>query len=100
MKVLKTGHAYKLAGSEGPGGDQSLRFVEKEEKDGKLELVKDGTTNEEVLMALIDRLRFLNTKVPDLRNEYAIENLAAALTWLQSRTADRMTRGVEGTNKA
>ncbi len=58
----------------------------------------NGTTNEEVLSALIDRLKALNTPPFSGReNAVAITHLETALLWLQYRTQQRQQRGVEGT---
>ncbi|MCR6656629.1 MAG: hypothetical protein NVV63_12645 [Opitutus sp.] len=84
---------------------QTLQFIEKEvvTKVGgdmvstSLVTVNDGTTSEEVLRVLIDRIRFLNTKSPCRENAIVITKLEEALMWLEKRTADRKARGVEGT---
>lgn len=61
-----------------------------------------GTTNEEVLRALIHRLQFLNEKWMGGKfrcreNSVAITKLQEALMWLEERTKDRVKREVEGT---
>lgn len=104
MKVITPGHRYELANFErkdAPG--QVLQFIEKAQlntPDGGIgfETVNDGTTNEEVLAVLIDRLNSLNAKVPCRENSIAITHIETALLWLNKRTADRAARGVEGTN--
>lgn len=105
MKDLSgTGHRYELANFENkdaPG--QVLQFIEKEPKEaGSTELVtiNDGTTNEDVLAALIDRLGKLQAKFPSRENALAITKLEEGLMWLNKRTADRKARGVEGQQKA
>ena len=67
--------------------------------DDTLEELDDGTTTEEVIMVLMDRLTFLNAKLPSAHNTRAIFNLRRALDELHARTADRVRRGVEGTAK-
>jgi hypothetical protein len=58
----------------------------------------NGTTNEAVLQALIDRLRALNTPPYACReNSLAITHLEEALHWLWTRTLNRQQRHVEGT---
>lgn len=64
-----------------------------------LQTVADGTTNEEVIGVLIDRLRFLDAKLPSHETALAIIKMEEALMWLQARTANRQVRGVEGTHQ-
>ncbi len=65
----------------------------------------DGVTNEEVLKVLIHRISYLNNsagfppgKFHCKENFMAITKLEEALMWLEKRTADRLTRKVEGTH--
>src|ERR1700756_3328685 len=106
MKVITPGHKYELGNFENrdqPG--QVLQFIQKEPTTvgsggvaGSAFLtVADGTTNEEVLEMLIDRMNFLKKKLPSRETACAITKLEEALHWLQGRTKDRQTRGVEGT---
>lgn len=60
----------------------------------------NGLTNEAVLAVLIHRIGVLNEKFPCEQNELAIGNLRTALAVLESRTADRVKRGVEGKEEA
>jgi hypothetical protein len=100
MRVITPGHVYELQSFE-PGDAQVLHFIEKKQKDDSTELVtvKNGTTNEEVLEMMIDRLRFLSGVVPSRETSLAISKLQEALFWLNERTRDRETRGVEGTRR-
>lgn len=108
MKVLTPGHKYQLANfDEKSAPGQVLQFIEKEPADTRgypdnkvpsLVTVNDGTTNEEVLAMLIDRLRFLGAKLPCRENSIAITHCEEALMWLEKRTRDRAARGVEGTH--
>lgn len=112
MKILTPGHRYELSSFENPTHPgQVLQFIEKQavparKDDGGIEqpatllTVNDGTTNEEVLAMLIDRLKFLGAKVPSGENAAAVMHCEEALTWLNKRTADRKARGVEGTRNA
>lgn len=98
MKVITTGHKYELASFEG-GTPQTLQFIEKvpsKEPSAALVTVNDGTTNEEVLKVLIDRLQYLNGKFPCRENAIVITKLEESLMWLNKRTADRQARNVEG----
>lgn len=71
-----------------------LRF-----QDGPLrEFGVNGTTNEEVIGLLVERLRSLNQPPFSCReNSLAITHLQEAQHWLYRRTMERSQRGVEGT---
>lgn len=107
MKILTPGHKYELDHFENFGlagvPVQTLQFIEKRPVQpprigvpGEMETVNDGTTNEEVLRVLIDRLQFLNGKFPCRENAIVLTHLETALLWLEKRTNDRKARGVEG----
>jgi hypothetical protein len=104
MKTLTEGHKYELDHFESfglPGCKvQTLQFIEKIPKFGsmtnELTTVNDGTTNEEVLRMLIDRMQYLQNKFPCRENALVITKLEESLMWLEKRTADRKNRGVEG----
>lgn len=104
MKIIRNHHRYELdnfENKEAPG--QVLQFIEKEpvqEGSSELRTVSDGTTNEEVLRVLIDRLKGLGQKFPCRQNAIAITKLEEALMWLDNRTAERRARGVEGKHTA
>lgn len=111
MKVLRKGHRYELENFENKEAKgQEIQFIEKEPSTLKNEsdttfsatqlvTINDGTTNEEVLEVLIDRLNYLDDKFPCRENAIAITKLLEALMWLKTRTADRLKRGVEGTHQ-
>lgn len=98
MEVRDQGHTYAVKDS-GRERVQILQFVQKEQRkeDGPLETMIEGTTNEEVLLVLIDRFQYLNGKLPSRENSLVITKLEEALMWDRKRTADRVARGVEGT---
>lgn len=100
MFAIRPGHRYVLANFEDQLKDgQTLQFIEKvPAAEGSTELVTifDGTTNEEVLAMLIDRLNYLQGKFPCRENAIAITHIETALLWLNHRTANRKARGVEG----
>jgi hypothetical protein len=103
VKVITEGHKYELENHEArftPG--QIIQFIEKTPtgENGALVTVNDGTTNEEVLKVLINRLTVLGFRVPSRETSTAITKLEEALMWLEKRTANRVSRGVEGTAKA
>lgn len=101
MKTLRPGHKYELENFEAkdrPG--QVIQFIEKEhitkESGSDAVTVNDGTTNEEVLKVLIDRMNSLQAKLPCRQNAIAITHFETGLLWLEKRTADRQARAVEG----
>ena len=76
-----------------------LQFIHKEPiSPGSKELatLRDGTTNEEVLRVLIDRMTYLQEKFPCRENAIVITKLEESLMWLNKRTEDRKARNVEG----
>lgn len=59
----------------------------------------NGVTNEALLAIVIDRLQGFQTGQFACReNALALTKCEEALLWLEKRTAERMQRGVEGTN--
>lgn len=101
MKVLRPGHRYELAFFEKKeDAGQVLQFIEKTpvaEGSTEFRTVHDGTTNEEVLEVVLDRLETMNAKLPSRETSLAITHVETALMWCQRRTAKRQKRGVEGT---
>lgn len=65
------------------------------------EFGENGTTVEAVVLAALQRLRFLNEaaerKFACRQNSIAITKLEEAIFWLNDRTRERKERGVEGT---
>lgn len=100
MKILTPGHKYMLENFEHPELEgQTIQFIEKTPSQaggGELATVNDGTTNEEVLAVLEDRINSLNGKFPCRENAIALTHIGTALLWLNRRTADRKARSVEG----
>lgn len=100
MKVLTEGHLYELENFEDKTQQgQRLQFIQKEpigDDKGTLRTVSDGTTNEEILAMLIDRMKVLGSKFPCRENSIAITKMEEALMWMEKRTRDRLARGVEG----
>lgn len=92
------GHTYEMSNFENkdqPG--QIIQFIHKEpNENNELITISDGTTNEEVLEVLIDRMKFLNNKFPCTENELVINHLDFALFQLNERTRKRIERNVEG----
>lgn len=100
MKVLTPGHKYELANFEKPESPgQVIQFIEKKQTVDRAEFytVNNGTTNEEVLAMMIDRMESLNAKLPNFYSSSAIGLLRMTLNLLNERTAERKARNVEGT---
>lgn len=102
MKVLVEGHRYELDGFVNKEDTQIIQFIHKEKAadSDELKLISDGTTNEEVLAMLINRMEYLYNKLPDRNSKLALRELRDALDYLEARTKERQQRGVEGTHKA
>jgi predicted flavoprotein YhiN len=106
MKVITEGHLYKLNNFEDNTKNQEIQFIEKipqtyiNEPTGQMITVNDGTTNEEVLEMLINRMEYLQKKFPCKENACCITHLQEALMWLEKRTNDRIKRNVEGKHLA
>ena len=100
MKTITAGHRYELENFEAknqPG--QVIQFIEKVPvpgQPGQLATMNDGTTNEEVMKMLIDRLQSLYDKFPSEETYVTISFLKVALYAQQLRTYERQQRGVEG----
>lgn len=100
MKTLVEGHKYLLAHHQSHGCE-TIQFIHKEQAtdgSGEFRTVAEGTTNEEVLTMLIDRLNYLQKKASCRENAIVITKLEESLMWLNKRTSDRQARGVEGTS--
>ena len=100
MKVLVPGHTYEVPNFINKDDEgQRIQFIHKEpspEFPHELVTVSDGTTNEDLLEVLINRLEFLQSKFPCKENACCITHLQEGLMWLEKRTNDRIKRNVEG----
>lgn len=100
MQVLFEGHTYHLDNFDKINEvGQTIQFIRKVPRhvgSTELETMEDGTTNEEVLAALVDRMKYLQAKFPCRENAIVITKLEESLMWLNKRTADRTARSVEG----
>ena len=95
MQCIEEGHTYKLNNTQ---TSQAQEVVFMKRTNG--ELVHDGTTNEEVLAMLIERIKYLNEKCACRENALVITKLEESLHWLNHRTALRIAQGVETLDKA
>lgn len=101
MKFIEPGHVYQLQNVERNGGVsfQEISFMQKEpvsEGSSELDIVRVGTTNEEVIAMMIDRFEYLQEKVPCKENEAALVALRQVAFLMEKRTQNRKERGVEG----
>ena len=87
MKILDRGRAYELSAG------NRLVFLKK----GRDSVIREGTTNEEVLEVLIDRVTEGFQTLPCEESVRALHLLQGALAALRARTARRIATGVEGT---
>lgn len=98
MKVVDPGHVYELTWLDvvylqHDEGQNRLIFVKREgEKYPGNVGHHPGTTMQEVLRVLIDRLKYVNSQEPDGRNEYALAQLRMAIFALELRAAERHKR--------
>ena len=96
MNVLDPGYTYVLDDMDGHE-HQLLSFImKKADTSGKMVTIRNGTTTEEVLSVLIDRLMTLNAKFPCRQNSLAITKLQEALFWLEDRRRERAETGKLG----
>jgi hypothetical protein len=77
-------------------GESARGRVRRRYDPDQLVMVHNGTTNEEVLSMLIDRMNYLQGLCPCRENAIVITKLEESLMWLNKRTAERTARNVEG----
>jgi hypothetical protein len=87
VKIVDPGRAYELAAG------IHLHFLQKH----RGEIIRDGTTVEEVLEVLIDRVTDGYQRLPCAETIRAVHCLREALRALHERTAQRVDAEVEGT---
>ena len=91
-------HEYRVEPSD--NGYSSMVFADVHFQDGPvIENGVNGCHQEDLLAIVIDRLRsFQAGDFACRENALALTKCEEALHWLNHRTNDRQTRGVEGTN--
>ena len=90
MKIVDPGRSYELTAG------NSLVFLQKE--DGAI--IRKGTTNEEVLEVLIDRVTEAYQTLPCEESIRALHFLRQAIAAFRLRTERRVRARVEGTYQA
>ena len=95
-------HEYQITTDSVPpsGGDWRLGPTRISFQNGPIkEVGVNGVTHEALLAILIDRMRsFQAGPYSNRANAITLTHLEEALMWLQSRTRERINRGVEGTH--
>lgn len=84
MRVIEAGHQYELASVDGECANV-LTFVKRFRGAAN----HAGTTNQEVLRALIDRIEVLHAEKPHDANAKIIEHLRLALVLHEARALER-----------
>lgn len=93
MKVIKKGFIYDIENFEDKTETQRIHFIDKQRSsDGSVSILKDGTTNEELVKVLIDRIYALDEKNPCVENLAAIQKLEEALFWMGKRYINKKIR--------
>ena len=87
MKIIDPSRVYELSAG------NSLAFVQKDH--GRI--IREGTTNEEVLEVLIDRVIGGYQRLPCQESIRAVHFLKEALAALHKRTVSRIRLEVDGT---
>ena len=87
MKIVDNGHLYKLKNNRNNKHEVSLKFYKDMEINGD---GYEGTSNQEVLRALIDRIKFLDKQKPHPNNIEIIKCLRKAIVLHEQRHLDRM----------
>jgi len=92
MRVLDPGHQYALTHLDG-NLEELLTFV-KRKGEGYPGNVGShpGTNIQEVLRALIDRMKYLDGQIPHWRNKFILDHLRTSLENLEYRAAERHRR--------
>jgi hypothetical protein len=71
---------------------QCIQFIRKEDGGD----IVEGVQSEQLLIALIDRHKKLNTRFPSREGALAITKMEEALHWLEARVKERINRDVMG----
>ncbi len=84
MRVINPGHVYEVSHLDGDGVSE-ISFVDRDHGRDK-----EGTTNQELLRVLIDRLHFLDSELPWEGNREIIFHLRQALVLHEMRHLNRL----------
>lgn len=102
MKIWDAGHLYQLAvldNFEGEDAQAMLRFVKRcgPGYPGNEEPGYPGTTIQEVMRCIIDRLQYVDYQIRHKNNQQAIESARLIIWLLESRAAERHGRKLMAT---
>lgn len=96
MQIVEPGHIYDLAWYDGDAQRpfESLLIFMKREGAGYPGNVghHPGTNIQDVLRALLDRVKYLDAQIPDVRNTSVVMLLRTAIGLLEERAAERHGR--------
>ena len=87
MECLDAGHTYLLDDNKKPSKTTIITFFKDEKINGD---GYDGTTNQEVLRALIDRVEFLDNQVQSPYTDRILNHLRMALILHEARHLERL----------
>lgn len=90
MQVVEAGYSYvlqNLGDRENKTGGQVINFFKKSKEEDERETV--GTSTEEVLNMLVERLKFLDKINPSIENKIAIQKIIEAEMWLERRNKNK-----------
>ena len=90
MKVLIPGHQYLLSNIKSDDGDRDVNILKFYNEKGTSRDDIIGTSNQEVLRALIDRVNYLDNELPHSFNKEIIFHLRKALALHEARHLTRM----------
>lgn len=90
MKVLTPGHQYLLSNIKSDDGDRDVNILKFYNEKGTSRDDIIGTSNQEVLRALIDRVNYLDNELPHSFNKEIIFHLRKALALHEARHLTRM----------
>lgn len=89
MKIIDVGHKYELLAIDGKV-KQTLTFVKRKGLNypGN-KTAHPGTTIQDVVHCLSNRIRYLNNQIPCVENEVILANLQTILLMLEQRASKR-----------
>ena len=85
MKVLISGHKYLLSSIKLDSEDVNSNILKFYHEKGKTQEEKVGTSNQEVIRALIDRVKFMEEELHHPFNQEIIFHLRKALALHEAR---------------
>lgn len=89
MKILDAGHKFELLSIDGKH-KQVLQFLKRKgiNYPGNTNAFP-GTTTQDVIHCLLNRMRYVQNQIPCVENEVVITNLQQCLLMLETRAANR-----------